>query len=41
MTSSGAGAAMKSSPGYYAGLVNNFVDYPNPSFNQIELVSSM
>ncbi len=41
MTASGASAAMKSNPGYYASLLSSFVDYPNPSFAQIELVPSL
>ncbi len=38
MVASGALNAMNSNPGYYQGLVKDFVDYPNPCFNQIELV---
>ena len=28
---------MSDNPGYYERLIHNFVEYPNPHFNQIEL----
>lgn len=38
LVASGAQCAMSSNPGYYQHLLNDFIEYPNPCFNQIDLV---
>lgn len=37
MDKCGAKRLMDSNPGYYQSLLDNFLEYPNPSFHQIEL----
>jgi len=36
---SGGFAAIQAHPGYYQRLLNDFIEYPNPAFNQIDIVS--
>ena len=38
MTASGANAGLKNNPRYYESLKNDFIEYPSPFYEQVELV---